>query len=166
MRTKVCGQLLPQLQEFQPDLLLISAGFDAHYDDFYHFLTEADYHWLTQQLCEVTERGGGKVISILEGGYSLSAPVLTKPTKGVRSTHAAPAVVAKTDGAAEPAGRATREGKGKNKKYDPQSYEGPAADFKECKVEPGSLPSDLNVCAVKNHISILLHQSIHARNTY
>ena len=47
MRTKVSSMLLPALHAFKPSLLLISAGFDAHYDDLYHFLTEADYHWMT-----------------------------------------------------------------------------------------------------------------------
>ena len=139
MRTKVSQRLLPQLQAFRPDLLLISAGFDAHYDDFYHFLTEADYHWITSQLCEVAEREGGKVISVLEGGYSLSSPV-TKPTKPL--TRAAPfkAEAGELEGA-----RAAREGKGKNKKYDPQSYEGPAAAESRACGADSAAQSDLNV---------------------
>jgi len=47
MRQKVSSMLLPALHAFKPSLLLISAGFDAHHDDLYHFLTEADYHWMT-----------------------------------------------------------------------------------------------------------------------
>ncbi len=46
--------LLPRISAFKPDLLFISAGFDAHYDDNYHFLTEQDIHWVTEQLCEVS----------------------------------------------------------------------------------------------------------------
>lgn len=45
-------QLLPALRSFRPDLVFISAGFDAHVDDMYHFLTEADMHWVTQQICQ------------------------------------------------------------------------------------------------------------------
>jgi acetoin utilization deacetylase AcuC-like enzyme len=79
MRTKVEQMLLPRLTEFSPDLLIISAGFDAHYDDMYHYLTEEDYHWLTTQLCDSTAQGG-KVLSVLEGGYSLSSTP-PKPSK-------------------------------------------------------------------------------------
>lgn len=81
--------LLPRLEQFNPDLIFISAGFDAHYDDMYHFLTEQDLHWVTEQLCNVAERSGGGegcgVISVLEGGYSLSSPIVTKPVKTSRS---------------------------------------------------------------------------------
>ena len=68
-------KMLPALERFHPDLLIISSGFDAHYDDMYHYLTEQDYHWMTEKLCSVAENNGGKVISVLEGGYSLSTPV-------------------------------------------------------------------------------------------
>ena len=74
MRQKVTNQLIPELISFRPDILFISAGFDAHYDDLYHFLTENDFHWLTEQLCNVASLSNGKVISILEGGYSLESP--------------------------------------------------------------------------------------------
>ena len=83
--------LLPSLERFNPDLLFISAGFDAHYDDMYHFLTEQDLHWVTEQMCAVADRcGGGSgsscgVISVLEGGYSLSTP-LPKPKPTSRAT--------------------------------------------------------------------------------
>ena len=80
LRTKVAENLLPQLMDFAPDLLIISAGFDAHYDDMYHFLTESDFHWLTEQLCETAATCGGRVLSVLEGGYSLASP-LPKPQK-------------------------------------------------------------------------------------
>lgn len=46
-RDKVSRMLLPALHAFRPTLLFISSGFDAHYDDLYHFLTEADFHWIT-----------------------------------------------------------------------------------------------------------------------
>ena len=73
LRRKVAEQLLPALRDFQPDVLLISSGFDSHYNDMYHFLTEGDFHWLTQALCDTTR--DGRVVSILEGGYSLESPM-------------------------------------------------------------------------------------------
>mmetsp|Transcript_6418 Transcript_6418/g.9616 ORF Transcript_6418/g.9616 Transcript_6418/m.9616 type:complete len:622 (+) Transcript_6418:49-1914(+) len=80
-RSKVSSQLMPQLSAFEPDLVFISAGFDGHCDDLYHFLTEADLHWVTQQLCQVVDSNNGVgVISVLEGGYSLSAPKAKKTT--------------------------------------------------------------------------------------
>ena len=83
-REKVSRMLLPRLVEFKPDLLFISAGFDALHDDMYHFLSEHDVHWLTDQLRSVTASGGGRgVISVLEGGYSLSSPV---PMPKIKST--------------------------------------------------------------------------------
>lgn len=72
--------LLPKLREFQPELLIISAGFDAHYDDFYHFLTEEDIHWITDEMCRIVDGCGGYgVVSVLEGGYSLSSPIIAAP---------------------------------------------------------------------------------------
>lgn len=64
MRQKTSAQLLPRLQAFCPDMLFISAGFDAHHNDMYHFLDEADFHWLTEQLCLTVAPWGGKVISV------------------------------------------------------------------------------------------------------
>lgn len=89
MRQKVTNQLLPELASFRPDILFISAGFDAHYDDLYHFLTEKDFHWLTEQLCQVTSLSNGKVISILEGGYSLESPIKNNKTNNTIQTAAA-----------------------------------------------------------------------------
>lgn len=71
-RSKVSCTLLPRLRDFKPDLTFISAGFDTHYDDMYHYLSEDDIHWITKQLCEINDSIGGQgVISVLEGGYSL-----------------------------------------------------------------------------------------------
>ncbi|WP_068115709.1 histone deacetylase family protein [Tropicimonas marinistellae] len=69
-------QILPALEDFQPELLLISAGFDAHADDPLAQLnfTEEDFAWVTTRLCELAERHcGGRVVSTLEGGYDLEA---------------------------------------------------------------------------------------------
>jgi acetoin utilization deacetylase AcuC-like enzyme len=67
---------LPALHAYQPELVLVSAGFDAHRDDPIGGLRldEADYTWVTAQLREVAERhAGGRIVSSLEGGYDLDA---------------------------------------------------------------------------------------------
>ncbi|WP_404341191.1 histone deacetylase family protein [Pseudoalteromonas mariniglutinosa] len=69
-------QWLPKLSEFKPELLFISAGFDAHLEDDMASLkfVEDDYAWLTKQLCEVAKQSHCKgIVSFLEGGYALSA---------------------------------------------------------------------------------------------
>ena len=68
--------ILPALQDFKPQLLLISAGFDAHRDDPLAELNllEDDYRWLTQQLVGVAaQHCQGRIVSLLEGGYNLKA---------------------------------------------------------------------------------------------
>ena len=67
---------LPRLREFKPQLILISAGFDAHREDDMGqmALVEADYAWITRQLMTVAnETAQGRIVSCREGGYSLSA---------------------------------------------------------------------------------------------
>ena len=67
---------LPALERFRPQLLLFSAGFDAHVEDDMAMLrfTDADYGWVTEQLKPIAERyGEGRMVSLLEGGYALSA---------------------------------------------------------------------------------------------
>jgi acetoin utilization deacetylase AcuC-like enzyme len=70
------GALLPKLHAFKPQLVLISAGFDAHQRDPLANLqlqTE-DYAWITQQLVELARaHAGGRLVSTLEGGYDLQA---------------------------------------------------------------------------------------------
>jgi acetoin utilization deacetylase AcuC-like enzyme len=66
--------ILPRLESFRPDLVVISAGFDAHTRDPLANLNllEADYAWITQKLMEVADRAAhGRVVSLLEGGYDL-----------------------------------------------------------------------------------------------
>jgi acetoin utilization deacetylase AcuC-like enzyme len=66
--------VLPRLRGFAPDLLIISAGFDAHMRDPLASLNlkEADFAWATQKLMEIAdERAEGRVVSLLEGGYDL-----------------------------------------------------------------------------------------------
>jgi acetoin utilization deacetylase AcuC-like enzyme len=70
------AQVFPRLAAFRPELLLISAGFDAHAADPLAELAwiEADYAWLTARLCDIAEaHAGGRVVSALEGGYDLDA---------------------------------------------------------------------------------------------
>ena len=69
-------QLLPALDAFAPQLLLVSAGFDAHrLDPLAQLQLEADdYAWLSAQLVAIADRhAGGRVVSLLEGGYDLDA---------------------------------------------------------------------------------------------
>jgi acetoin utilization deacetylase AcuC-like enzyme len=70
------GALLPRLMAFKPQLLLISAGFDAHRDDPLADirLGSEDYAWITERLVDVARaHAGGRVVSSLEGGYHLGA---------------------------------------------------------------------------------------------
>lgn len=70
------GVLLPRLMAFKPQLVLISAGFDAHRDDPLADLRlgSEDYAWITERLVDVARaHAGGRVVSSLEGGYHLAA---------------------------------------------------------------------------------------------
>lgn len=67
---------LPALESFEPELVLFSAGFDAHADDDMAMLAfqDSDYAWVTEQVKDVTDRHtGGRIVSMLEGGYDLPA---------------------------------------------------------------------------------------------
>ncbi|MCS6778878.1 MAG: histone deacetylase family protein [Geminicoccaceae bacterium] len=73
-RAAVEAKVLPRLEAFAPELVLISAGFDAHArDPLANFeLLEEDFAWITQRLVELAERHArGRVVSVLEGGYDL-----------------------------------------------------------------------------------------------
>jgi acetoin utilization deacetylase AcuC-like enzyme len=66
--------ILPRLRDFRPDILIISAGFDAHTRDPLANLNlvEADYAWVTRKLMEVADASAqGRIVSLLEGGYDL-----------------------------------------------------------------------------------------------
>jgi acetoin utilization deacetylase AcuC-like enzyme len=66
--------ILPRLRDFRPDLVVISAGFDAHMRDPLANLNllEADFDWATRKLMDVAHTSaGGRVVSVLEGGYDL-----------------------------------------------------------------------------------------------
>ena len=67
---------MPRLEEFRPQMIFISAGFDAHREDELGQLglVESDYEWMTLRIKGVAERhAGGRIVSCLEGGYNLGA---------------------------------------------------------------------------------------------
>ena len=69
-------QWLPLLEKFRPEMIFISAGFDAHRDDDLGRLglVEADYEWITSRIVAVAEKfAKGRIVSCLEGGYNLNA---------------------------------------------------------------------------------------------
>lgn len=75
-RDAVTDLWLPALERFRPELLLVSAGFDAHREDDMAMLrlADADYGWVTEQLKQVAEKHCHKrIVSMLEGGYELHA---------------------------------------------------------------------------------------------
>lgn len=68
--------VFPRLEAFAPELILVSAGFDAHADDplAQLALREADFDWITRRICDIADRhAAGRVVSVLEGGYNLDA---------------------------------------------------------------------------------------------
>ena len=75
-REKTADVILPALRKFDPQLIIISAGFDAHASDPLAELnlTDDDYRWVTQALMDIAaECCEGRIVSVLEGGYSLEA---------------------------------------------------------------------------------------------
>jgi acetoin utilization deacetylase AcuC-like enzyme len=75
-RQAVTAEWVPALHDFQPQLVIFSAGFDAHVEDEMASLrlSDADYGWVTEQVKAVADKhAGGRIVSVLEGGYALSA---------------------------------------------------------------------------------------------
>ncbi len=75
-REAMTDRILDPLHNFSPDLVIISAGFDAHKRDPLGGmrLVEADYIWATEAIAKVAERHAkGRIVSMLEGGYDLEA---------------------------------------------------------------------------------------------
>jgi acetoin utilization deacetylase AcuC-like enzyme len=75
-RFGVTQRILPALDAFRPELVMVSAGFDAHRSDplAQLMLEEADYTWVTEKLIEIAFRhASGRLVATLEGGYDLSA---------------------------------------------------------------------------------------------
>jgi acetoin utilization deacetylase AcuC-like enzyme len=69
-------QWLPALENFKPQMIFISAGFDAHREDLLGgmALVEADYEWITREMKQIAAKHAqGRIVSMLEGGYNLSA---------------------------------------------------------------------------------------------
>ncbi len=75
IRELVSARWLPRLRQFRPQLVLVSAGFDAHREDDIGRmgLVESDFAWITEQLVQLAGEHGAGVVSCLEGGYNLSA---------------------------------------------------------------------------------------------
>jgi acetoin utilization deacetylase AcuC-like enzyme len=76
VRDLVTKQWLPALHAFKPQMIFISAGFDAHREDdlAQMNLVEADYTWMTRQIVDIAKLyANGRIVSCLEGGYNLSA---------------------------------------------------------------------------------------------
>ena len=85
-RTKV----IPSLLEFEPDMIFISAGFDAHRRDTMNFgyvgMVEEDYEWLTEQIVKVANTCcNGRIISTLEGGYKIHGGIVSPFAQSVAS---------------------------------------------------------------------------------
>ena len=76
MRRAYTAQAFPRLEEFRPELIIISAGFDAHSADPLAELNWStdDFRWLTQQICSLASKlCRGRLVSTMEGGYNLDA---------------------------------------------------------------------------------------------
>lgn len=76
VRELVLTHWLPRLEAYRPEMIFVSAGFDAHKDDDLGQmgLTEADFIWLTQRIKDVAKHHAqGRIVSCLEGGYTLDA---------------------------------------------------------------------------------------------
>ena len=90
LRDTYRNKILPHLREFDPDLIFISAGFDAHRKDSMNFgyvgMVEDDYEWVTEQLIKVANTCcNGRVISVLEGGYKIHGGIVSPFARSVAS---------------------------------------------------------------------------------
>jgi len=75
-RTAVSDHWLPAVERFQPEMIFISAGFDAHQDDDMSgvSLSDADFRWVSEQILQMAEIfASGRIVSVLEGGYELNS---------------------------------------------------------------------------------------------
>lgn len=83
-------KILPNLRDFDPDLIFISAGFDGHKRDTMNFgyvgMVEDDYEWVTEQLVKIANTCcHGRVISVLEGGYKIHGGIVSPFARSVAS---------------------------------------------------------------------------------
>ena len=88
MRDAYRKTILPALVEFDPDMIFVSAGFDAHRADVVNFgyggMIEEDYEWLTEQLVKVANRCcNGRIVSALEGGYKIHGGIVSPFARSV-----------------------------------------------------------------------------------
>jgi acetoin utilization deacetylase AcuC-like enzyme len=75
-RAAVNDHWLPALERFEPEMIFVSAGFDAHRDDdmSYVSLTDADFRWVIEEIVRIADvSASGRVVSALEGGYELNS---------------------------------------------------------------------------------------------
>lgn len=75
-RTAVTDHWLPALEHFKPEIIFVSAGFDAHRDDdmSYVSLVDDDFRWITEKIVQIAAvSASGRIISVLEGGYELNS---------------------------------------------------------------------------------------------
>jgi acetoin utilization deacetylase AcuC-like enzyme/ankyrin repeat protein len=90
LRDAYRNSIIPALMEFDPDLIFISAGFDAHRKDSMNFgyvgMIEEDYEWLTEQIVKVANSCcNGRVVSALEGGYKIHGGIISPFARSVAS---------------------------------------------------------------------------------
>ena len=83
-------KILPNLVQFDPDIIFISAGFDAHKKDTMNYgyvgMVEEDYEWVTDQLIKVANKCcNGRIISVLEGGYKIHGGIVSPFARSVAS---------------------------------------------------------------------------------
>jgi len=90
LRDSYRKNILPNLYDFDPDIIFISAGFDAHKKDTMNFgyvgMVEDDYEWLTEQLVQVANSCcNGRIVSVLEGGYKVHGGIVSPFARSVAS---------------------------------------------------------------------------------
>lgn len=83
-------KILPHLRDFDPDIIFISAGFDAHKRDSMNFgyvgMVEEDYEWVTEQLVKIANTCcEGRIVSVLEGGYKIHGGIVSPFARSVAS---------------------------------------------------------------------------------
>lgn len=81
-------KILPQLLDFDPDIIFVSAGFDAHKRDSMNFgyvgMVEDDYEWVTAQLVRIANTCcNGRIVSVLEGGYKIHGGIVSPFARSV-----------------------------------------------------------------------------------
>jgi len=81
-------RILPRLREFDPDIIFVSAGFDAHKKDTMNFgyvgMVEDDYEWVTEQLVRIANTCcNGRIVSVLEGGYKIHGGIVSPFARSV-----------------------------------------------------------------------------------